>query len=327
MPGYDHRRSTQGCGGTTQPSAVERHQHGGQARLGNAEIQARMNAQSGACSETRLPSPVNPNGDLVYYRSRHDDFANRYPNCGLRPPAYYMGYGDKYVRRFTMETDQRLSPQGQAWLDRARVLFQVAIEDERVSDPAAFDRLERNDSAFTRFAYDTHPDAYWNAGLGDLSLFDLTNIGLTPDARDLFGWDGIVQVADIGCRLADTWGSNALDNLGGAGTAEAARDALVDAYHRLGDGVDYVFGEGTAAVLEDAAVETGNDLLSIGQSLHGYAGDAVGAAVEMSDNVFGEGTTEAVINDAGTVLSDGSDWVEERYKELSRWADDFMSSW
>lgn len=327
MPGYDRRSSpSNGCRDTA-PAGGGATQQQGQNRLGNAELQSRMNIQSDACGDVQLPSPVSPNGDLVYYRTRHDDFAARYPSCGLKPPSYYMGYGDKYVRRFTMETDQRLSSNGQAWLDRARVLLQVAIEDERVADPVAFDRLERNDAAFTRFAYDSHPDAYWDAGLGGLSIFDLTNIGLTPDARDLFGWDGIVQVADIGCRLGDAWGSNALDYLGGVGTSEGAKDALLQAYHGLGDGIDHVFGEGTAAVLEDAALETGNDLVSIGQSLHGYASDAAESAVNASDWVFGEGTTEATIDDVGTALSDGSDWVEERYKELSRWAEDFMSSW
>jgi len=300
-----------------------------QQRLGNAELQQRMltNPHVDECTEARMPTPVAPKGELRYYNDRHNDFLNRYRFCGINPPVYYMGYGDKYVRRFTLETHHRLSAKGQAWLDRARVLLQVSIEEERAADPAAFDRLERNDAAFTRFAYDTHPDAYWQAGLGDLDIFDLANIGLTPDARDLFGWDGIVQVADIGTRLGGVWGANAVDMIHGEGAAAMTVDGLMDAYSELGQSIDEVFGDGTAHILEQTAVQTGQDIVSIGQSLHGVAGDAANYAMEASDSVFGEGTTENAINDLGTVASDGADWVEERYRAAERWANEFADAW
>lgn len=300
-----------------------------QAQLGNAEIQQRMqsNPHVDECNEARLPTPVAPKGELQYYTDRHNDFLERYRFCGINPPVYYLGYGDKYVRRFTYETHHRLTAKGQAWLSRARVLLQVAIENERAADPVAFDRLERNDAAFTRFAYDTHPDAYWNAGLGDLDIFDLANIGLTPDARDLFGWDGIVQVADIGSRLGQVWGSDAIDMIHGEGTAAMTMDGLMDAYSALGQNIDEVFGEGTAHILEQTAVQTGQDLVSIGQSLHGVAGDAANFAIDASDSIFGEGATDKAINDLGTAASDGADWVEERYRAARRWASEYTSTW
>ncbi len=300
-----------------------------QNQLGNAEVQQRMqgNQSDVDCSEAQMPTPMPANGELSYYRARHDDFLNRYHFCGLTPPVYYLGYGDKYVRRFTFETQDRLTPKGKAWLARARVLLQVSIEDELIRDPAAFDRLERNDAAFTRFAYDTHPDAYWDAGLGELDLFDLTNIGLTPDARDLFGWDGIVQVADIGSRLGEVWGSNAIDMLHGEGSAEMTANALHHAYRELGQDIDEVFGEGTAHVMEQTVIQAGNGLVNIGQSLHGAAGHAANTAIDISDSIFGKGSTEEAINDVGTMASDASDWVEDRYRSARRWASEFTGSW
>ena len=325
----DRGYQTQHDANTTQtaPEVVANPHHQGQAQLGNAELQERMHAQTPDCTEARLPSPVPANGDLSYYTDRHNDFLERYQFCGLTPPVYYLGYGKKYVERFTLETHDRLTPEGQQWLARTRVLLQAAIEEEREADPVAFDRLERNDAAFTRFAYDSHPDAYWDAGLGELDIFDLANIGLTPDARDLFAWDGIVQAADIGGRLAGVWGSDAIDYIYGEGSADMALEGMVIAYEELGKEIDGVFGSGTAKMLEQTMVETADDIVNIGQSLHGYASDAAEAAIDVSDSIFGEGATENALNEASEIASDGVDWVEERYREASGWANDFVNWW
>ena len=87
-----------------------------------------------------LPAPVAPDGALSYYRRRHGDFSTRYTDAGLTPPTYYLGYGEKYVGRFTNETNDRLTDEGKAWLVRARVNLQTAIEGRRDADPADFDR-------------------------------------------------------------------------------------------------------------------------------------------------------------------------------------------
>ena len=102
--------------------------HQGQQLLGNAEMQQRMTSgkTDAECDQARLPTPIPANGDLGYYNARHDDFSNRYRFCGMSPPVYYLGYGGKYVRRFTFETNDRLTPKGQQWLARARVLLQEA---------------------------------------------------------------------------------------------------------------------------------------------------------------------------------------------------------
>ena len=53
-------------------------QNGAQNLLGNAEVQDRLRGggMDAACTDTVLPTPIPANGDLGYYRARHDDFAS-----------------------------------------------------------------------------------------------------------------------------------------------------------------------------------------------------------------------------------------------------------
>jgi hypothetical protein len=102
-----------------------------------------------------------------------------------------------YADRFEKETSPKLSPEGKAWLVRTERNLQEAIEAKRLQDPVAFDQLEQNDAAFKRFAYDTHPKAYLDAGLLKLPASDLAKIAMTPDAKDLFSKDGVNQMIDV----------------------------------------------------------------------------------------------------------------------------------
>jgi hypothetical protein len=45
----------------------------------------------------------------------------------------------------------------------------------------AFAELERDGDAFRKFVYDTHPEAYFEAGVCDLPDGDLLKIAGTPD--------------------------------------------------------------------------------------------------------------------------------------------------
>lgn len=155
---------------------------------------------SAAVPQAALPQPVAPLGNTDYYRRRADDFRRRYPDLPL--PSYYLGYGDKYVNRFTFELMPKLTPVGQDWMVQARRNLQVAIEDRLKQDPAAFDRLERDDKAFLEFAYDSHPRAYLDAGMERLPIKDLVRIGFTPDVRDLATLNGLEQVTEVAAGLA-----------------------------------------------------------------------------------------------------------------------------
>ncbi|HEY9857432.1 MAG TPA: hypothetical protein V6D05_16935 [Stenomitos sp.] len=148
-----------------------------------------------------LPQPLlSEVGGTSYYVARAKDFQRRHPD--LPVPSYYMGYGDKYVHRFTEDLAPKLSPEGQAWLARARVNLQMAFENKLKEDPAAFDRLEQNDAEFMEFAYESHPKAYLEAGMEKLPLKDLVKIGMTPDLRDIMTVNGLEQVADVAAGLA-----------------------------------------------------------------------------------------------------------------------------
>lgn len=117
-----------------------------------------------------------------------------------------MQYGDYNLRKFTYETYSKLSEKGQEWLIKARDNLQNAVEAQ-LSTPNGGD-IELNDKLFTSFAYGTHADAYWDAGLKDLSIVDLVNIGLTPDIKHLATSDAVGQIEEIGGRLLNYWISN-----------------------------------------------------------------------------------------------------------------------
>jgi len=259
-----------------------------------------------------LPTPVPANGALTYYRSRHNDFTNRYAACGdtFSPPDYYLSYGELYVSRFTNDTGPRLTAEGQAWLARARVNLQAAIELQLAAGPAAFDLLEKDNDGFRAFAYGTHADAYWSAGLGDLNIFDLANMGLTPDVEDLLAFDGLQQVADIGTRLLGVWGSDAIDYVAGDGTAEQLVDIAYEGMNVVGEGIDEVFGEGTASTLVRRAEELGVAATELAEDAHGVASDVVSAGADAIDSVLGEGTTSNAVNSVREVGQDVADGVE-----------------
>lgn len=327
MGGQGFSQSTPAVSVATGPATTtSAPQSRAQNRLGNSGVLERQGGAAaqatGVCdpSVVNLPNPVPPNGDLGYYAARNGDFKTRYKECGLRPPSYYLSYGKKYVDRFTLETSSRLTPEGQAWLGRARVNLQLAIENRRQADPADFDRLEKNDAAFTSFAYGTHADAYWNAGLGDLDVFDLANIGLTPDVRDLMAKDGLVQVADIGSRLLGVWGTDAVDYALGDGTTAELVDAAYQGYAVVGEDIDHVFGEGTAANLEDHARELGHDAAGLASGAYDTAAGVVGDGVSQVDSVMGDGWTESTLDSARESASDGADWAEENYRSAEQWA-------
>lgn len=290
------------------------------AGVGNAALASALPAAASAARpapEVHLANPVPANGDLRYYHARHADFGGRYPGNNPAPPDYYLGYGNKYVSRFTHETAPRLSPEGRAWLGRARVNLQVAIENRRMQDPAAFDQLEKNNLAFRSFCFGTHADAYWSAGLGDLNLFDLAQVGLTPDVQDLLAWDGVTQAADIGGRLFAVWGESAIDYAAGEGTTVQLVDAAYQGYAVVGSEIDEVFGEGTAARLEEGAREMGADAVDLAQDAHGQVSELVESGAGLLDEEFGEdGWTGRQVNGLREDAQDVVGWAESVWDDI-----------
>jgi RHS repeat-associated protein len=153
------------------------------------------------------PFPKTVLGNVGYYAWRARDF--RRQNPGKKVPDYYMNYGHKYISRFTYETNSKLSKEGQKWLVNARKNLQVAIEDKLQKNP----ELEQNNAAFTKFAFDSHVDAYWNAGLYKLNTVDLVSIVLTPNFKDLTSEDGMEQAVEMMGKLTEYWLDNPTEGL------------------------------------------------------------------------------------------------------------------
>lgn len=197
---------------------------------GSAPLTTVTQKISNTCNKHVTPAPNSAIGTIDYYYdekkanstapwlSRHFDFINRHKSCKHTVPEYYLGYGNKYIRKFTSELRPKLSQEGKKWLDRARELLQKYMEKGFVDNvtkteiitkcnayPKAFGRvstsanesLELDSSNFKTFAFGTHPPAYIDAGLGNLSLADLARIGLTPDFKEWFGADSWAQLGEI----------------------------------------------------------------------------------------------------------------------------------
>ncbi len=296
-------------------------------------------------NDSSQPTPYPPDqlGSLDYYDFRYKDFQRRNP--GQEPPDYYKEYGEKYVSRFTNETAKKLSPEGQAWLEKTRENLQRAIEDRLNAAPGAFAELERNTDAFRDFAYETHPDAYWDAGLKDLPIKDLLEIGSTPDFKDLLTPEGLEQVAEIAERYVKD-------------KAQQLEDKLNDLVNKIGDGTGDIV-EGIGDILDglnniadgigdllDGKLEPPNDFNDIDQILDGIddlvdgIGDIVDGISDLADAAgdIVEGLKDLVdsIDDAigdigdfiGDKLKDGisdiADWIDNTADDIGDTVNDLI---
>ncbi|HDR8859947.1 TPA: hypothetical protein QDA74_003362 [Burkholderia territorii] len=148
----------------------------------------------------RLIEPESSDSDW----SRHGNFMMRHIGCGHKPPDYYISYGYYYCSDYGANLYPRLSPQGKAWLNKARKLLQVNMEDGlnqnmmgdtiQMASPTPGNggvdmkwpqfELEMNTEKFKEFAFKTHPMAYLDGGLADLPIMDLVRIGTRPNIQE-----------------------------------------------------------------------------------------------------------------------------------------------
>ncbi|HDR9249755.1 hypothetical protein [Burkholderia vietnamiensis] len=147
-----------------------------------------------------LIKPESSNSDW----SRHGNFMMRHVGCGHKPPDYYISYGYYYCSDYGSNLAPKLSPQGKAWLNKARKLLQVNMEDGlnqnmmgdtiQMASPMPGNgsvdmtwpqfELELNTEKFKEFAFKTHPMAYLDGGLADLPITDLVRIGTRPNIQE-----------------------------------------------------------------------------------------------------------------------------------------------
>lgn len=155
--------------------------------------------QGGALNPTAAPSSVM--GSLDYYKFRDNDFNIRHTlmdtwySTQPNSPSYYLDYGDVYIQKFSNEVYPLLSQGGKEWLGKALLNLQTAIENGLRANP----NIELNDAKFMEFAYETHVDAYEQAGLLSLPYVDLMIIGSTPSFKHLY--QGRQQIFDVGVDL------------------------------------------------------------------------------------------------------------------------------
>jgi hypothetical protein len=111
-------------------------------------------------------------------------------------------------------------------------------EQKRAMDPGAFFQLEKDNEAFRRFAYDSHPKTYIDGGLLKLQAGDRFFISKNPDPMNLFSMDGLDQNVDsvkpTGLRdsrnLTTATGSEV--ERGVAGNVESRTKAIADWWGR-----------------------------------------------------------------------------------------------
>src|SRR5690606_9483101 len=59
-------------------------------------------------------------------------------------------------------------------------------------------KIELSNSGFKKFAFNSHVSAYEDAGLFNLPISDLLQIGTTPDMSDMLSPNGLRQVKQVG---------------------------------------------------------------------------------------------------------------------------------
>ena len=124
-------------------------------------------------------------------------------------------------------------------------------------------------------------------------------------------------------NLLGTWGEDAIDYVAGDGATDELVDVAYEGFGVVGDGIDEVFGEGTAQALTDGADALGQDALALAEDAHGVASDVVGEGVDALDSVIGEeGATEAAIDSARETASDLADGAEAGVDSASAWAEE-----
>jgi hypothetical protein len=148
----------------------------------------------------RLIAPESTDSDW----SRHGNFMMRHVGCEHKPPSYYVSYGYYYCSTYGAKLYPKLSPEGQAWLQKARWHLQKNMEDGlnknmmgdliRMSSQKPGNgsfkmmvpqyELELDDDMFKAFAFRTHPLAYLDGGLADLPVSDLAKITAQPNIQE-----------------------------------------------------------------------------------------------------------------------------------------------
>lgn len=183
------------------------------------------------CNIHVTPAPIQIYGNVNYYydpsknvagsgfKSRHFDFLARHSGCSHTVPDYYLTYGDKYIKKFTIELYPKLSPAGKSWLVNARKKLQEYMEkgfeqnltSEKIIIKAktsthvsyevklpSKECLELDNERFRAFAFGTHPPAYTDGGFHNMTTMDKAYLMDTIDGKDFWSLETVKQVGKTG---------------------------------------------------------------------------------------------------------------------------------
>ena len=136
------------------------------------------------------------NKDLqdLYYIARARDYQIRYGKNDV--PQYVIEYGAKYMFRFKYETRNELTDiTAINWLDDTLYNLQDSLEEILYKYPKCEDLDSDESGSLYKKAFESHVDAYLNAGFCNLNLAEWIDIGRTPDRKDIAG--GVLQVLSV----------------------------------------------------------------------------------------------------------------------------------
>ena len=143
-----------------------------------------------------------------------------YPAYRKGTPIVRESYGFKYCVVFSASLMPKLSKDGQKWLTRARENLQMYMENGVIKGKftSSFDHdfnkqlanrslkdVELDNNWFQRFAFATHPDAYIDAGLIQVSIPDKLEISLTPDFKEWVNTGTWYQAWLVGKEQLKQW--------------------------------------------------------------------------------------------------------------------------
>ena len=273
-------------------------------------------------------------GDLDYYLEREADFEARHPD--LEPPDYYTEYGDRYINEFA-ELSPDLSEEGQEWVVNARDNLQQAFEDRIAEDPEAFDLLEQDSDALREFAFDSHSDAYLDAGFANLPPEDLLKIASTPTFEDFFSNLAIREAVEVGVQAVVENPSLVAEVP--AQVLEEVNSYIADNVIEVSDKVAGGFGDLTRSALDNAGdiIEGAGDIA--GDVIPGPVGDFIedgtdglnsvldifGIGSEAVADTVGDGFgsfVEFVTNGQNAVIDQLGDIVGGTFESPIRWFDE-----
>jgi hypothetical protein len=167
----------------------------------NGKISESLITANAFCSSVCIPEiaptavPATILGTEHYYQWRNNDCQLRQQLSGqpISVPDYYLDYGDKYSRRFLLETRPKLSEEGKIWVDNTLLLLQITTECLLISNAKA----EQNSPLFRQQLFDQHTSVYEATGFFQLCFRDKLIIVNTLDFRDLISKEGLIQVKTI----------------------------------------------------------------------------------------------------------------------------------